>query len=477
MYLTVVGLNHKTAPVEIREKLSFPEHTLTEAFARIKKNKAIKGCAILSTCNRTEVYAAVIDVEAGLNGIREFLAKRCGLSVSEIQNYLYSYSLFDVINHLFKVASGLDSMILGETQILGQVRTAYQIACEEGATNGVLNTLFQKAVTVGKRVRTETEIDRNAVSISYAAVELAKQVFEEGINGRSVLIVGAGKMSELTAKHLVANGVTTVMVSNRSYDRAVALADVFGGKAVKFDKLFDYMESADIIISATAATHYIIKPQEINSVMEKRKGKKMFIIDIAVPRDVDPTVGDIEGICLFDIDDLKNVVDENLSQRQKEAVKAEKIIKNEIDEFWKWLSSQFATPTIAALKQKGEEIKQKEISRALNRLGDLTEREKKVISSMANSIVNQLLHDPVIQLKHYAVTHQGHLYTEILQKLFKLEVSGQKILNNRGCNPHEEKQPTAHLHGGHTCIEHPHSAYSEIGCACGQPEEAKIETK
>ncbi len=450
MYLIVVGLNHKTAPVEVREKLSFPEHTIPESLEKLKSIKAIRGCAILSTCNRTEVYGAVTDVEGGLNGIREFLAKRCRVQVSEIQNYLYNYTLFDVINHLFSVASGLDSMILGETQILGQVRTAYQMACECGATNGVLNTLFQRAVTVGKRVRTETDIDRNAVSISYAAVELAKQVFENSIQGKSVLIVGAGKMSELTAKHLVANGVTTVMVSNRSYDRAVCLAQIFGGKAVKFDELFNYMESADIIISATAATHCIIKPEDIAPVMSKRNQRKMFIIDIAVPRDVDPGVGEIEGVCLYDIDDLKNVVDSNLSQREKEARKAEKIIKDEIDEFWKWLSSQFATPTVAALKQRGEEIKQKEITRAFNRLGNLTDREKKVISSMANSIVNQLLHDPVVQLKHYALSHQGHLYTEILQKLFKLEVSGQRILDGQTGHPHADMPP------GHPGSSHPH---------------------
>lgn len=449
MYLIVVGLNHKTAPVEIREKLSFPEHSLAEALAEVKKIKAVRGCAILSTCNRTEVYAAVLDVEQGLRGIREFLARRCRLSASEIQNYLYNYTLFDVINHLFRVASGLDSMILGETQILGQVRRAYEIACELGATNGVLNTLFLRAITVGKRVRTETEIDRNAVSISYAAVELAKQIFEDGIQGRSVLIVGAGKMSELTAKHLVANGVSTVLVSNRSYDRAVCLAKVFGGKAVKFDELFTYMETADIVISATAATHCIIKPQDIENVMKKRNNKKMFIIDIAVPRDVDPAVGSIEGVSLYDIDDLKNVVDSNLSQREKEARKAEKIIKNEIDEFWKWLSSQFATPTIAALKKRGEEIKQKEITRAFNRLGNLTDREKKVISSMANSIVNQLLHDPVIQLKHYAPTHQGHLYTEILQKLFNLDVPGQKILEGQTGQPQSGDLQAERAAAGH----------------------------
>ncbi len=425
MFLVVVGLNHRTAPVEVREKLSFSEDSIPGHLKKLTSHKSIRGSIILSTCNRTEVYAAVLDVDKGLTKIREYLAKCCRTELSELKNYLYTYTLYDVITHLFRVASGLDSMIVGETQILGQVRTAYQIACEHGATNRVLNTLFQQAITVGKKVRTETFIDRNAVSISYAAVELARQIFA-GLEGRSVLIVGAGKMSELTAKHLVANGVTSVLVSNRSFERAAELAKQFGGKAIRFDELFDYMARADIVISATAATHCIIEKPEMEKVMQLRKGKKIFIIDIAVPRDVDPGVNEVEGVSLFDIDDLQNVVDKNIQQRKKEAAKAEKIIEKEIAEFWKWLNTQFVIPTIAALKKRGEDIRQKEMTRAFNRLGNITEREKKIISSMANSIVNQLLHDPVMQLKHYALTQQGHLYTEILQNLFNLDVPGEK---------------------------------------------------
>ncbi|PKM41865.1 MAG: glutamyl-tRNA reductase [Firmicutes bacterium HGW-Firmicutes-8] len=425
MYLVVVGLNHRTAPVEIREKLSFPEDTLPKHLDKLTANKIIRSCIILSTCNRTEVYAAVLDVDKGLTKIREHLAKCCRSELNEVKNYLYTYTLFDVISHLFCVTSGLDSMILGETQILGQVKTAYQVACEHGATNRVLNTLFQQAVTVGKRVRTETLIDRSAVSISYAAVELAKQIYE-GLTGRSILVVGAGEMSELTTKHLVANGVSSVLVSNRSFERAATLADQFGGKAIRFDELFTHMAQTDIVISATAATHCIVEKADMEKVMQRRQGKKLFVIDIAVPRDIDPAVGRIEGVSLYDIDDLQNVVDHNLEQRKKEAAKAEKIIEDEISEFWKWLSTQFVTPTIAALKKRGEDIRQNEMARTFNRLGQITEREKKIISSMANSIVNQLLHDPVMQLKHYAATQQGHLYTEILQNLFNLDVPGEK---------------------------------------------------
>ena len=442
MFLVVVGLNHKTAPVEVREKLSFSENHLPNHLENLTSNNVIRGCIILSTCNRTEVYAAVVDVDKGLTTIREHLAKCCRTDLSEIKNYLYTYTLYDVITHLFRVASGLDSMVLGETQILGQVKTAYQVACENNTTNRVLNTLFQQAITVGKRVRTETLIDRNAVSISYAAVELAKQVFG-GLEGRSIIVVGAGKMSQLTAKHLVANGVSKVLVSNRSIEKATELANQFGGEAVSFNEVFEHMADTDIVITATSAPHYVIGKAEMQRVMERRGGKKVFLIDIAVPRDVDPAVREVDGVQLYDIDDLNNVVDQNLEHRKQEAAKAELIIESEITEFWKWLNTQFITPTIAALKKRGEDIRQKEMTKAFNRLGDITERERKIISSMTNSIVNQLLHDPVMQLKAYALTKQGHMYTEILQNLFNLEVSkGKHFAASADAHPgHHEGHP------------------------------------
>ncbi len=425
MYILTVGLNHRTAPVEIREKLAFPYEKLGEAFARLKEKKHIHGCAILSTCNRTEVYAAVTDVDTGLAGVKAFLTESCGEATGNIRDYLYVHTLYDAVRHIFRVASGLDSMVIGETEILGQVREAYESARDFGATNGVVNTLFQQAITVGKRVRTETKIDQNAVSISYAAVELAKQTFED-LTGKTVLIVGAGKMSELTAKHLLSHGVTAVMVANRSYDKAVAMAEQFGGRAVRFEDLFDCMDQADIVVSCTAAAHYVITAEKMAAV-RKTAGKPLFMIDIAVPRDIDPAVGELEGVELKDIDELQYVVDQNLEERKRLAVAAETIIEEEIASFFKWLSSLFVVPTIKALRQKADTIKENELTRAFNRLGPLSEREKKVIGSLANSITNQLLHDPIVNLKEYATTHQGHLYAEILQNLFSLEVEGQKL--------------------------------------------------
>lgn len=431
MLIIVVGVNHRTAPVQVREKLSFSGHSLGDALVRLNAAPAIEGCVILSTCNRTEIYAATREMDEGLSDVWDFLARKSGADISEIKNYTYAHTLYDTIRHLFRVTAGLDSMILGETQILGQVRDAYQAACRHGTTNRVLNVLFQQALTVGKRVRTETGIDRNAVSISYAAVELARQTIGD-LTGRSVLVIGAGKMSELTARHLVANGVSGVIVSNRSYQRAVDLAAQFDGRAVKFDRLFDYMAGADIVISCTAASHYVVRCSDVTAIMAGRLNKKLIIIDIAVPRDIDPACGRLPGVTLYDVDALQHVVDQNLAQRKQAAVTGEAIIEDELDQFMQWLGTQFVVPTIAALKQWGEEIKQNELHRALNRLGEISEHDRKVVGSLANSIVNQLLHVPVSRLKAYALTPEGHLYTKILQNLFDLEVAGQE--HKAGCD-------------------------------------------
>ena len=424
MLIIVVGVNHRTAPVEIREKLSFSESALGEALRKLQENPAIEGCVIISTCNRMEIYAATREMDEGLNAIWDFLSRKSGVDISEIKNCTYAHTLYDTIRHLFRVTSGLDSMLLGETQILGQVRQAYQASCALGATNRVINTLFQQALTVGKRVRTETGIDHNSVSISYTAVELARQIFGS-LAGCTVLIIGAGKMSELTAMHLVANGVAGVIVSNRSYDRALALAGRFGGKAVKFDQLNCHMADADILISCTAASHFVVRYKDVEQLMAGRSDRRIMMIDIAVPRDIDPAVAGIPGVALYDVDDLQNVVDQHLHERKKAAVVAEGIIEEELEEFMRWLATQFVVPTIAALKQWGEEIKQQELRRALNRLGELSDHDRKVIGSLANSIVNKMLHLPVTRLKEYALSPEGHLYTEVLQNLFELGIPGQ----------------------------------------------------
>ncbi len=434
MYILLAGLSHKTAPVELREKIALSGKALERFYQDIEEEPALEGTVVLSTCNRVEVYTTTRDLEAGKKALRDLVAQRLEVDDEYLDQVLYMPSCYQAVEHLFRVASGLESMIVGETEILGQVRQAYDQARERGVSSGVLNTLFQKAISVGKRVRTETGVDRNAVSISYAAVEKAKQVFGS-LKGRTVLVVGAGKMSGLALRYLMDNGVTTVVVSNRSYDRAIELAGRVGGKAVRLDRLYEELEKADIVISCTAASHYVIRRKDLEPCLARRS-TDLLLIDIAVPRDIDPAIGGIPGVHLYDIDDLNNVVQSNLLARQRAARQAERIIAAEIEEFNDWLATLSVVPVIKALKARGEEIRQAEVRRALNRLGNVSPREEKVINALASSIVNQLLHFPVVNLKEMAAGDRGHLYAEVTKKLFQLEVDAEEHVDaqNQGRN-------------------------------------------
>ncbi|HWQ40424.1 MAG TPA: glutamyl-tRNA reductase [Desulfosporosinus sp.] len=425
MFPVTIGLNHRSAPVEIRERMSVHSSRMQEVLRQLKSYPGLEGVVILSTCNRTEVYAATTDVEVGICSIKQFLTTHYGVEENVLNQYLCVYTLYDAVRHLFRVTSGLDSMVRGETQILGQVSHAYEQANDAKVTNKSINVLFQTALAVGKRVRTDTLIDQHPVSISYTAVELAKQHFGD-LQGKGILIIGAGEMSALTAKHLVAAGASTVLVSNRSYEKAVTLASECSGRAVRFDEMDQYLEVVDIVISATASTHFVLLSERMKAIMEKRKGCPILLIDIALPRDIHPDVGEIPSITLFDIDDLQGVVDRHHQERELAALSAEKIIEEEMLLFTKWLNSLFVVPTIVALQQKGQKTKNAQLSRALERLGELTPNQEKIISSMANSIVNHLLHGAIKNLKEYATTSQGHLYTEILQNLFDLDVAEEE---------------------------------------------------
>lgn len=444
MFPVTVGLNHRSAPLEVREKMSIHHCQMKKVLMELISCSGLQGVVILSTCNRFEIYAATTDVEIGINSIKKFLAQYSGLEELVLNQYFYVHTLYDAIRHLFRVVSGLDSMVLGETQILGQVAHAYEVAYEAGVTNKAVNVFFQNSLTVGKRVRTETQIDQHPVSISYTAVELTKQQFGE-LGGKSILILGAGEMSALTAKHLVAAGASTVLVSNRSYERAASLAEEFSGRAVRFDEMDDYLVKVDIVISATASANFVILPERVQKVMDSRQNRPLLLIDIAVPRDIHPDVGEIPGVTLYDIDDLRGVVDRHHHAREQAAQQAEKIIDEEMAQFLKWHNSLFVIPTIVALQQKGQEIKDAQLNRALERLGGLTPKQEKIIRSMANSIVNQLLHSPITNLKEFADTRQGHLYTEILQNLFDLEVEEetQRPLRMVGQHPGQVRQGRA----------------------------------
>lgn len=423
MFILAVGVNHRTAPVEVREKLSFSENRLGDWLTRLKNYSDVSGAVIISTCNRTEIFASTADISLGLDALMDFFAVKSGLDLEDIERYIYIHKELDmVVQHLFKVVTGIDSMVLGETQILGQVLRAYQISCEQGFTDKLLNALFHKGISVGKKVRTETGIDKNPVSISYAAVELVRQIYGS-LEGLLVLVVGAGKMSELTVKYLMSNGISGVIVSNRSYDKAVEMAGKFGGRAVRFSEFEDYLTKADIVISCTSASHYVIRYHNIINAMKSNPNKRLLMIDIAVPRDIEPSAGNIENVCLYDVDDLQNVIDNNFQEREKAAREGMEIIDREVNAFIDWMSIQMLVPTISSLRDLGESIKEKELLRALNRLGDISDYQYKVISSMANSIVKQLLHNPITRLKEYNLLKDGEHYQRVLQNLFDLDLN------------------------------------------------------
>ncbi|HWP98487.1 MAG TPA: glutamyl-tRNA reductase [Syntrophomonadaceae bacterium] len=419
MYILLAGLNHRTAPVEVRERFAICGIDLDDSYNFFKQQSDVEGSVILTTCNRTEIYATARDIEAGMEILLQFLERYSKMNREELRKYLYQPTCYDAMLHLFRVASGLDSMILGESQIISQVREAHQKAMECKASDSVLNTLFQKAVHVGKLVRSETGIDMHPVSVSHAAVDLAQEVLGS-LDDKSILVVGAGEMSELTTRYLMSNGVKSVIVSNRSFDRAEEMAEQLGGRAVRFEQLATELEQADIVISCTAANHYVLHPGNCYERLASRNGRRIIMIDIAVPRDIEPSLKEIPGVYIFDIDDLQNVIDRNFLERQKAALEADKIIADELVKFNEWLGCLYVVPVITALKTRGEAIKQQELRKALNRLGRLSEREQNIVSTMAHAIVNQLLHDPIVNLKEMAVSQQGHLYAEVVKKLFTL---------------------------------------------------------
>jgi len=433
MYVLLVGLNHRTAPVEVREKFAICGVDLNNAYDYFKNSGAIEGAVILTTCNRTEIYATAKKVEKGMNVLQEFMVNYSGVEYDVLKDYLYKPTCYDAILHLFRVASGLDSMILGESQIISQVKEAYQKAVDVRASDGVLNTLFQKAIYVGKKVRTDTDIDRHSLSISHAAVELARKLLGS-LEKKTVVVVGAGEMSELTTRYLMQNGVQSVIVSNRSYEKALSMAQNFNGRAVRFENLADELKHAHIVISCTAASHYVIRQDNCKEILESRKGQKIIMIDIAVPRDIDPALQSIDGVFIYDIDKLQDVVDANYLERKREAQKAEKILVEELAEFNKWLATLYVVPVITALKSQGEAIKNEELQKAFNRLGKISEREQKIVSTLANSIVNRILHSPIVNLKEMAVSNEGHLYAEIVKKLFALSV------DERGLEEYEQAE-------------------------------------
>lgn len=426
MEIVIFGLSHKTAPIEIREKVSFNREQAGILHRELVQKKPIKELMVLSTCNRMELVAVVESVREGISTMKDFLTQFHNLSAQVLENVIYCHTHKEAVRHLFRVAASLDSMMVGEPQILGQLKEAYAWANEDGAIGHVLPHLIERSFHVAKKIRTETGISKNPVSVSFAAIELAKKIFGT-LEDKTVLLVGAGEMSELAARHLMSNGVKSIYVANRTYQKAEELANLFGGQAVSFSTLKDNLELMDIIITSTAAPHYIFHKEEIQKTLHQRKNRPLFFIDIAVPRNVDPSVNNCNDVYVYDIDDLEMLVNANILERQKEARYAEELIEKYVERFWLNLNSLNVVPTIASLNKKCEDIRQRELKKAFGKLSHLSAADREVIESMTTAILKKVLHHPITLLRSENNSTAIVNYIKMTIKLFALD--GQHEIN------------------------------------------------
>lgn len=418
MEVLLVGLSHKTAPVEIRERLAIDPRDLI-VHRRVLDLPGVDECVILSTCNRTEIYAAT-ERDSTVDALTGYLASQAGLGAAELSQHLFVRTGERTARHLFRVASGLDSMILGETQILGQVKNAYLEARRAGATGKVMNALWERALRIGKLVRTETSISHNAVSVSYAAVELARKVYD-GFAGRTVLVLGAGKMGTLAAQYFAEQKPARLLVANRTLARAEEVAEMLGGVPVDLAALPSYLGQADVVIASITSAAPVITEAMVRSIMPARRGRPLFMVDIAVPRNIDPAVGKLPGVFLYDIDDLQNVVAANLKEREAAVSAAEALIEQEVASFSSWFKELQAIPVIKTLYERAEAVRQAEVERALRRLGPVSPREEEIIEALTKSIVQKLLHDPVKAIKQLAAGEHAEEGLLLAKDLFNLD--------------------------------------------------------
>jgi len=418
--VVVAGISHKTAPLELRERLALDEETAVRLARELLDTGVACEAVALSTCNRTELYLYARDSLAARQAALAHMASHAGVDPGELEPSMYSHSGDGAIAHLFRVTASLDSMVVGEAQIVAQMKAAYQQAYEGGCTSVVFNRLFRHALEVGKRVRTETAIGERPVSVSSAAVELALQVFGK-LRGRTVLIVGAGETSELTATHLRSRGVEDMLVTTRTLAGAEDLARRVGGRAVAIEDLEEHLVKADIVISSTSAPHYIIRREHVERALKRRRHRPVFFIDIAVPRDLDPEIDRVRNAYLYDLDDLRHVVDQNCHERKKEARHAERIVEQELTSINDWLRSLEVVPTIATLREAVEQIRQSELERLGGRISGLDEEQRAQVEMLTTSIVNKILHIPTVALKEVAGRDQCYVYVDAVRKLFDLD--------------------------------------------------------
>ncbi len=419
MAIVVVGLNHTTAPIVVRERLAFSATTLDTALTTFRA-PALTELVILSTCNRVELYMQTQDVQASIDSCVAYLTCCHALAAETFVPHLYQHHDMDAVRHLFRVAASLDSLVLGEPQILGQVKAAYGAAQTAGRTGPIFSQLFERAFSVAKAVRNETGISDHAVSVSYAAVELAKKIFES-LQQRTVMILGAGDTAELAARHLINQGVTSVFIANRTQERAERLAQALQAKAIPWETFPEHLAYTDIVLSSTSAPQAVVDVPMVQEVMRARRGRPMFFIDIAVPRDVDPAVNALEDVFLYDIDDLHNVVQENRQERQREALAAEEVVWREVRHFQQWLASRDAVPTIVALRQHAEGIGLQELAKALAKLGPIDDRQRRILEALTAGIVHKLLHPPTVYLKRASGEGQVRDAVQLIRRLFNLD--------------------------------------------------------
>jgi len=446
MHILVMGINYRSATVELREPFSVDAKGLQGALAQLRGLPSLYEAVLVSTCNRTEVYAVCDEVSTARSEIESFYAELSGLASYSFQNTLYTYRDADAVSHLMRVVTGLDSMVIGETQILGQVRTAFLGAQTEGLTGLVFNHLFQTAVAFGKRVQTETGIGQSAVSVSYAAAMLAKKVFTSLVD-KTALIIGAGKMAELTLTHLRSQGIGHVLVMNRTRSRADELADQHGGEAIAFEKLCAAVARADIIVSSTGARGYVLTPEMAGPALKRRKNRPLFCIDIAVPRDIDPAMARLDGVYVYDIDDLQDVVSVSVSLRRQEAERVQSMIASEVVSFYGWMAQRDCVPLIAQVRQRADDIQESVYDSLIHKLPELDEHQRKVVQKHLASVVNQILRDPIANLKDSAIRSDSPDLTEPFARIFGLGPTPDEDLdgeNTQGpARVTEASRPTA----------------------------------
>jgi glutamyl-tRNA reductase len=418
--LLALGVSHKTAPLDLRERLSLTEGRAVGALHELTAADGIHEAAAISTCNRTELFLVVSDPVEAESTALGVLTRQAGLRPTELLGHLYSLRSGEAAHHLFRVTAGLDSMIVGEAEIQGQVKRAYELALVEGATGPILNRLFRGALAAGGRVRDETAIGERGVSIPSVAVELARRALGN-LSARRVLVVGAGETAELVARALVARGVSTVFVANRRYDRAIGLAERYSGEAVRFEDLPEQLETVDMVVSATNSPHHIVERDGLEQVMVIRGGRPLLLVDIAVPRDIEPECREIDGISLHDIDDVQQIVERNASGREAEGRRAEPILAAELDRFESWLASLEVVPTIASLRERADEVVQRVLEENDSRWQSLSNEDRERLRAMARAIASRLLHEPTLRMKRSAGSDDAYLYVSTLRELFGLD--------------------------------------------------------